>query len=46
MEETTISIAGRHDPAIIHRVRAVVDAVLAIAVADMLTQRFGTDYLK
>ena len=44
-EETTIKINGRHDPAIIHRVRAVVDAVTAIAIADMLTTRFGTDYL-
>ena len=44
-EETTIKINGRHDPAIIHRVRAVVDSVTAIAIADMLTARFGTDYL-
>ena len=43
--DTKIKIAGRHDPAIIHRVRAVVDAALAIAVADMLTVKFGTDYL-
>ncbi len=41
-----ISIGGRHDPAIIHRARAVVDAVSAIAVADLLTTRFGTDFLK
>ena len=46
MSEESLVIEGRHDPAIIHRVRAVVDAVLAIAVADMLTERFGTDYLK
>ena len=41
-----IKIEGRHDPAIIHRVRAVVDAVTALAIADMLTVRFGTDYLR
>ena len=41
-----LMIEGRHDPAIIHRVRAVVDAVTALAIADMLTVRFGTDYLK
>ncbi len=46
MENTDIKIEGRHDPAIIHRVRSVVDSVLAIAVADMLTVRFGTDYLR
>jgi chorismate synthase len=43
--DTKIKIEGRHDPAIIHRVRAVVDAALAITVADMLTVRFGTDFL-
>ena len=45
-ENTTLTISGRHDPAIIHRARAVVDAAAAIAIADLLTQRFGTDYLK
>ena len=45
MEGTTLKITGRHDPAIIHRARSVVDAVTAITVADMLTQRYGTDYL-
>ncbi len=45
MTESKMLIEGRHDPAIIHRVRAVVDAALAIAVADMLAVRFGTDYL-
>jgi len=44
-ENTEISIGGRHDPAIIHRATAVVDAVLAIAVADMLVTRYGTDWL-
>ena len=45
MTDSKLLIEGRHDPAIIHRVRAVVDAALAIAVADMLAVRFGTDYL-
>ena len=45
LENSSLVIEGRHDPAIIHRARAVVDAALAIAVADMLTVRFGTDYL-
>jgi len=45
MQDAKLTIEGRHDPAIIHRARAVVDAALAIAVADMLTVRFGTDYL-
>ena len=41
-----LQIKGRHDPAIIHRARAVVDAAISIALADMLVQRYGTDYLK
>lgn len=45
MKEEKLTIAGRHDPAIIHRVRAVVDAAAAIALADMLALRYGTDYL-
>ena len=45
MTDTSIVIKGRHDPAIIHRARAVVDAACAIAVADMLAVRYGTDYL-
>lgn len=46
LEDAALNLTGRHDPAIIHRARAVVDALLALGVADMLTQRFGTDYLK
>ena len=45
MENTELQIEGRHDPAIIHRARAVVDAVCAIVCADMLSARFGTDFL-
>ena len=45
MQEEKLKINGRHDPAIIHRVRAVIDAVSAIAVADMLAVRYGTDWL-
>ena len=44
MENTVLKIEGRHDPAIIHRARAVVDAVTAIAIADALTSCFGTSY--
>ena len=45
LNNKTIKIQGRHDPAIIHRARVVVDAVAAFVIADMLTGRFGTDYL-
>ena len=45
-ENTSMKIEGRHDPAIVHRAAPVVTAVTALAVADMLTVRFGTDVLK
>ncbi|MBR5128573.1 MAG: chorismate synthase, partial [Firmicutes bacterium] len=44
-ENAELSLSGRHDPAIIHRARAVVDAMTAIILADLLTLRYGTDYL-
>lgn len=42
---TELEIKGRHDPCIVHRARSVVDAVTALAIADMLTVRYGTDWL-
>lgn len=44
-EDTSLSLRGRHDPAIIHRARVVVDSVAALAVADLLAMRYGTDWL-
>ena len=44
-ENITHTIRGRHDPMIIHRARAVVDALTALVVADLLTVRYGDDYL-
>lgn len=44
-ENTPLQIHGRHDPAIIHRARVVVDSAVAIALCDLLTTRFGTDWL-
>ena len=45
-EVRELVIKGRHDPAIIHRARIVADSLTALAVADALVLRFGTDYLK
>ena len=44
-ENVELEIEGRHDPAIIHRARVVVDSVTALAIADLLTLRYGTDWL-
>ena len=46
MTDETITPKGRHDPAIVHRARAVQDAACAIVLVDALAQRYGTDYLK
>lgn len=45
MTEEVIQIEGRHDPAIIHRARVVVDSMTAIVLCDQLALRYGTDWL-
>ena len=44
-EEVSLSVSGRHDPCIVHRARVVVDSIVAIALCDLLSQNFGTDWL-
>ena len=44
-EETALRISGRHDPAIVHRARVVVDSVTALVLCDLLALRYGTDWL-
>ena len=44
-ENADITVKGRHDPAIIRRICPVIDSVAALVISDLLTQRFGTDYL-
>lgn len=41
----TQHLTGRHDPAIVPRAAAVVDAVTALVLCDLLAGRYGTDYL-
>ena len=43
--ETELEIAGRHDPAIVHRASVVVDSMTALTLADLLLGRYGTDWL-
>ncbi len=43
--EETLVLTGRHDPAIVHRARAVADSVTALALCDALALRYGTDWL-
>lgn len=47
MKEKTdakLVIEGRHDPAIIHRARVVVDSMAALVIYDSLAGRYGTDF--
>lgn len=44
--DAKLQIHGRHDPAIVHRARVVVDSAVAIALCDLLALRYGTDWLK
>ena len=43
--DAVLQSKGRHDPCIVHRARIVVDCITALAVADMLSTRYGTDWL-
>ncbi len=43
-KDADLQIVGRHDPAIIHRARIVVDSMSALALYDMLAVRYGTDW--
>ena len=45
MENAELCLEGRHDPAIIHRARVVVDSMTALVLCDLLSGRFGTDWL-
>ena len=44
-ENTVLGVKGRHDPCIVHRARVVVDSITALVLCDLLTQKFGTDWL-
>lgn len=44
-EERALKLQGRHDPAIIHRARVVVDSITALVLCDLLALRHGTDWL-
>ena len=43
-QNLVLSAGGRHDPAIVHRARVVVDSVTALVLCDLLALRYGTDF--
>ena len=44
-EDASLQIHGRHDPAIIHRARVVLDSAAAIVLLDLLIERFGPEWV-
>lgn len=42
---TVLESKGRHDPSIVHRARVVADSITAITLLDMLSQKYGTDWI-
>lgn len=40
--EAVLELHGRHDPCVLHRARAVADAMAAIGLVDLFSQRYGT----
>ena len=44
-ENTELLPGGRHDPCIVHRARVAIDSITAIVLCDILSGRFGTDWL-
>ncbi len=44
-ENALLLSKGRHDPCIVQRARIVVDCITALTVADILSTRYGTDWL-
>ncbi len=45
-DDAEIEIAGRHDPAIVHRARAAVDSLTALVIADLYARRCGYMWLR
>ena len=45
-ENATLLIKGRHDPAIVHRARVVVDSVTALGLTDLMIERAGTAWMR
>lgn len=42
--DAMLQIQGRHDPAIIHRARVVIDAAAAIGLCDLFCEAYGTGW--
>ena len=46
MKETTLSLVGRHDPAIVHRVIHVINAITSYATLEIICRNEGFSWIK
>ena len=44
MENDSLTLTGRHDPAIFHRARIVVDSMIALCNLDLCIEKYGEDF--
>lgn len=44
MENTTLTLTGRHDPAVFHRARVVLDSMIALCILDLCIEKYGEDF--
>lgn len=46
LEEVTLELKGRHDPAIVHRVIHVINAITNYAILELIVRKEGTKWMK
>ncbi len=46
MKDSTLSLVGRHDPAIVHRVVHVINAITSYAILEIICQKEGFSWIK
>ena len=46
MEEVELTLQGRHDPAIVHRVVHVINAITSYAILELITRKEGNSWIK
>lgn len=46
MENDKLTLTGRHDPAIFHRARVVVDSMIALALLDLCIEQYGMEWMR
>ena len=45
MSEVTLELKGRHDPAIVHRVIHVINAITSYAILEIITRNEGSQWM-